>query len=63
MNLRPPCSERRREEVMCQVVVDLSTIAAAVDGVSATSTPTMELLEAGRAIQTALVLLSDWGIA
>jgi hypothetical protein len=39
---------------------DLSIIAAAVDRVGEMSDPTMELLEASRAIHNALVFLSDW---
>jgi hypothetical protein len=46
--------------VISQVTAELSTLAATVDGVSEAATPTMELLEASRAIQTALVLLNDW---
>jgi hypothetical protein len=40
--------------------IHLSTIAAAVDRLGQMSDPTMELLEASRAIHNALVFLSDW---
>jgi hypothetical protein len=46
--------------VISQVAAELSTLAATVDGVSGAAAPTMELLEASRALQTALVLLNDW---
>ena len=46
--------------VMHQVTAELSEIASAVDRVSESSHPTMELLEASRAIQSALVSLSHW---
>lgn len=45
---------------MNQVRAELWTIAAAVDRVSDISHPTMELLEASRAIQSALVSLGNW---
>jgi hypothetical protein len=44
---------------MNQVRVELRKIAAVVDRVSEASRPTMELLEARRAIQNALVSLSN----
>lgn len=45
---------------MSQVRAELRKIAAAVDRVSDISHPTMELLEASRAIQSALVSLANW---
>jgi hypothetical protein len=45
---------------MNQVRAELRRIAAAVDRVSDLSHPTMELLEASRAIQSALVSLGNW---
>lgn len=45
---------------MNQVRAELRKIAAAVDRVSDISHPTMELLEASRAIQSALVSLGNW---
>ncbi|HWE69779.1 MAG TPA: hypothetical protein VG205_05425, partial [Acidimicrobiales bacterium] len=45
---------------MTQVRAELRKIAAAVDRVSDISHPTMELLEASRAIQSALVSLGNW---
>ncbi|HEX3839190.1 MAG TPA: hypothetical protein VHU85_00215 [Acidimicrobiales bacterium] len=45
---------------MNQVRAELREIAAAVDRVSDLSHPTMELLEASRAIQSALVSLGNW---
>jgi hypothetical protein len=45
---------------MNQVRAELRRIAAAVDRVSDISHPTMELLEASRAIQSALVSLGNW---
>jgi hypothetical protein len=46
--------------VMHRVTEELSEIAVAVDRVSEASHPTMELLEASRAIQSALVSLNNW---
>jgi hypothetical protein len=46
--------------VMHRVTAALNDIAAVVDRVSELSHPTMELLEARRAIQSALVSLSNW---
>ncbi|HEX3564121.1 MAG TPA: hypothetical protein VHU17_02005 [Acidimicrobiales bacterium] len=45
---------------MNQVRAELRRIAAAVDRVSDISHPTVELLEASRAIQSALVSLGNW---
>jgi hypothetical protein len=46
--------------IMDRVTAELNDIAAAVDRVSEVSHPTVELLEASRAIQSALVSLSNW---
>jgi hypothetical protein len=46
--------------LLYQATTDLSTIAAAVDLVGEMFDPTMELLEASRALHNALVYLSDW---
>jgi hypothetical protein len=46
--------------VINQAKAELSAIAAAVDRVSEVSHPTVELLDARRAIYTALVVLNDW---
>ena len=43
-----------------QAKAELRAIAAAVDRVSEVSHPTVELLDARRAIYTALVVLNDW---
>ncbi|MGH9097436.1 MAG: hypothetical protein ACRDWB_08430 [Acidimicrobiales bacterium] len=45
---------------MHRVIAELGEIAAEVARVLAVASPTMELLEASRAIQSALVSLSDW---
>jgi hypothetical protein len=45
---------------MNQVRAELRKIAAAVDRVSDIPHPTVELLEASRAIQSALVSLGNW---
>ena len=49
-----------RHGLMCQMTAELRAIAATVDRVSDACPPTVELLEASHAIQTALVLLNDW---
>jgi hypothetical protein len=46
--------------VMSWVTAELNEIAAAVDRAMQQSRPTMELLEASRAIRNALVSLSNW---
>jgi hypothetical protein len=46
--------------LMQRVTAELGEIAAAIARVSQTSSPTVELLEASRAIQSALVSLSNW---
>ncbi|HEY1988214.1 MAG TPA: hypothetical protein VGG43_02010 [Acidimicrobiales bacterium] len=46
--------------VMHRVTAELGEIAAVVDRVSEVSPPTVELLEARRAIQSALVSLGNW---
>jgi hypothetical protein len=46
--------------VIPRVTAELAEIAAAVARVSRTLSPTVELLEASRAIQSALVSLSNW---
>ena len=46
--------------VMQRVTAELGEIAAEIARVIATASPTMELLEASRAIQSALVSLSSW---
>ncbi|HWD52196.1 MAG TPA: hypothetical protein VG412_07335 [Acidimicrobiales bacterium] len=46
--------------LMQRLTAQLGEIAAAVAGVSETSSPAIELLEASRAIQSALVSLSNW---
>jgi hypothetical protein len=48
------------ESVMAQVTSELRSIAAVIEVVTKTSTPSFDLLEISRAIQTALVLLNDW---
>jgi hypothetical protein len=46
--------------LLLQATTDLSGIAATVDRVGENFDPTMELLEASRALHNALVFLSDW---
>lgn len=46
--------------LLLQATTDLSGIAATVDRVGKMFDPTMELLEASRALHNALVFLSDW---
>ncbi len=46
--------------IMSRVTAELHEIAAAFDRASEASHPTMELLEASRAIQSALVSLGNW---
>ena len=46
--------------IMDRVTAELHDIAAAFDRASEASHPNMELLEASRAIQSALVSLSNW---
>ena len=48
-------------ELARKVVPELRSIAALVESAGAASVQSMELLEVGRAIQTALVVLSDCG--
>ena len=43
-----------------RATLDLGRIAAVVESISDALPPAMELLQAGYAIQTALVVLSDW---
>jgi hypothetical protein len=46
--------------VLHEATAELSNIAVAVDRASEVPNPTMEILEASRAIHSALVFLSDW---
>lgn len=48
-------------ELARKVMPELRSIAALVESAGEASVQSMELLEVGRAIQTALVVLSDWG--
>lgn len=52
---------REMNELARRVMPELRSIAALVESVGGASVQSMELLEVGRAIQTALVVLSDWG--
>jgi hypothetical protein len=49
-----------RHGLMSQVTAELKAIAATVDRIADAYPPTVELLEASHAVQTALVLLNDW---
>jgi hypothetical protein len=49
--------------ILYQVTADLTAIAAVVDRASEASNPMMDLLEASRALHTALVFLSRWSSA
>jgi hypothetical protein len=49
--------------ILYQVTADLTAIAAVVDRASEASDPMMDLLEASRALHTALVFLSRWSSA
>ena len=50
----------KAHELIERAALELGRIAAVVESISDGLSPTMELLEAGYAIQTALVVLSDW---
>ncbi len=50
----------RARELIDRATLELGRIAAVVDSIRDGFSPTMELLEAGYAIQTALVALSEW---
>ena len=49
----------KAHELIDRATVELSRIAALVESISDAFSPTVELLEAGYAIQTALVVLSE----
>jgi len=49
-----------RRAMLRQAMTDLTATAATVDSLCATSSPSMSLLEASRAIHNALVALEDW---
>ncbi len=55
-----PMTGEKAHELIDRVTLELGRIAAVVESIRDAFSPTMELLEAGYAIQTALVVLSDW---
>jgi hypothetical protein len=55
-----PMSGESAHELIDRAALELGRIAAVVESIRDGFSPTMELLEAGYAIQTALVVLSDW---
>jgi hypothetical protein len=55
-----PALRNDPRRVLHEATVELSNIATAVDLASDVPNPTMEILEASRAIHSALVFLSDW---
>src|SRR4051812_48065541 len=61
MRIDPPGPAVRSE--LHDAIVDLRDIAVTVDRAIAVLDPTMELLEASRAMHRALIVLSDWCLA
>ena len=55
-----PMTSGKARELIDGATLELDRIAAVVESISDGLSPTMELLEAGYAIQTALVVLSEW---
>ena len=58
-----PTASGKANELIDRVTFELSKIAAVIESVSDSFSPTMELFEAGHAIQTALVALTEWRVA